>query len=113
MGEIIKKDEEVIIIGRSGTRTLMPSLEYAKQRSTGLWKGEVKKIEVTTTYIIADEKLFKKSLEDIEFEIFQLQSDRDNVGDKSVAEFIESKMIALRRELAEAKHSLELINRGK
>lgn len=111
MNRIIKKDEEVVIVGKSGTRTLMPSLEYAKSQATGLWKGEVKGIEVKTTYIVDNKELFEKSLQNIKDEIIQLESDRDNVGDESVTEFINSKLFALRGELAKVKHSLELIDR--
>lgn len=111
MTEIIKQDEEVIIIGKTGNRTLMPSFEFAKQRANGIWKGEVKNIEVKTTYIVANKELFEKSLEAIELEITELESDKNSVSDENVINFINSRLILLQRELIKLKHSLELINR--
>lgn len=45
-----EKTEEVVIISKSGARTLMPSLHAAKVYTEGIWKGKVDRIEVKTVY---------------------------------------------------------------
>jgi hypothetical protein len=91
----------------------MPSLEFARQRANGLWKGEVKKIEVTTTYLVDDEEIFKEELDDVNFKIIQLESDRDNVGSDEVIKYIKSELreLYLKREVIE--RALKTINEGR
>jgi len=113
MSNILVEKEEVVIIGKSGMRTVMPSLDFAVQRARGLWNGDVQKIEVKTTYIMADEKLFRELLDDVRDEILMLESDLANVGCDEVVDFIEDKIKELYRKKKELQYSLEVIERGK
>lgn len=112
MVEILIEKEEVVIISKSGARTLMPNLEFAKQRANGLWAGEVKKIEVTTTYIVADEKTFREELDDLKDKILQLESDLESIGSYEVAKLIEDELKKLYRKKDELQYSLEIINKN-
>ena len=112
MSNILVEKEEVVIIGKSGTRTVMPSLDFAVQRAKGLWNGDVQKIEVKTTYIMADEKLFGELLDDVSDEILMLESDLANVGCDEVVSFIEDELKKLHRKKRELQHSLEVIDKN-
>jgi len=40
--------EKVVIVSKNGVRTIMPSIQFAKDRVKGIWKGKVDRIEVTS-----------------------------------------------------------------
>lgn len=112
MVKIIKEKEEVVTIGLLDTRTIMPSFEFAKQRVNGIWKGHVKKIEVKTTYLVADEKIFEKSLDDVKDEILKLESDLEKIGSEEVSRFIGDKLKELYRKKSDLQYSLEIIDKN-
>jgi hypothetical protein len=56
MTKFNEESEEIVIVSKSGARTLMPSLWMAKSYAKGIWKGSVDRIEIKTVIKVEDEE---------------------------------------------------------